>query len=112
MGTSGVVVGSGSRPGNQFPIQETRQFLLVLKRKTGYSVITPPIMKTTTFGTTSFLMRWSVPNQAWLVWREDNGEPEGAPRIFNSKEEASSEFDHRVDFFRSVKRQEGQPCLL
>jgi len=52
-------------------------------------------------GPTSIILARAPINQAWMVWREDNGH-QAQVRIFNEYAEAADNYVNRVAFLREV----------
>lgn len=53
---------------------------------------------------TTIHMEWSVPNNAWFVWRDDSGYvARNQLTIHEHKSEAVRDFDSRCSFLRSIQ---------
>ena len=52
-------------------------------------------------GNTSINMAYSLPNQGWIVWREDSGY-QALARVHNEQWEAREDYENRVAFFLSL----------
>ena len=52
-------------------------------------------------GYTTIWLAFSPLNQAWMVWREDNGH-QALVRIFNDYSEAADNYVNRVAFLKEV----------
>ena len=54
---------------------------------------------------TAILKQWSPMNQAWLVWRDDDGHQSGV-RVHLEEWEADRDVQQRQEFLKQVEEQE------
>jgi hypothetical protein len=65
------------------------------------SLLVERSMSQTKVGKSSINIKYSAVNNAWLVWRDDDGY-QPTVEVFNDMYEARADYNSRVEFFLSV----------